>query len=82
MSSLFSDSARTAGDAAGATPLTTGAATIVILLAVALLIQREIVRPLLSPGQETRVRDLAFLKVPLLFMVLVVLASRIEEILH
>jgi hypothetical protein len=81
VTALLDHATRSAGTAAGRTPLTAGAAVIVMALVLALLIEREIARPLLSPAHAARLRGLTFLVAPLVLIVLVVLASRFEELL-
>jgi len=81
MTALLNDTTRSLGRAAGTTPLTTGVAIVVMLLVVVLLVQREVARPLLDGDRAARVGRLAFTAVPLAFILIVVFASRVAEIL-
>jgi Mn2+/Fe2+ NRAMP family transporter len=82
MTALVNDTTRALGRAAGATPLTTGVAIVAIVLVLVLLIQREVARPLLSRARAARVARLGFVALPLGFILVVVFASRLGEILR
>jgi hypothetical protein len=82
MTSLLNDTTRALGRAAGTRPLTTGVALVVVVLALVLLIQREVARPLLSGERAARAARLRFVALPLAFMLAVVFASRVAEILR
>lgn len=82
MTALLSHTARSLGRAAGATPLTSGVAIVTMALVLVLLIQREVARPLLSEERAARVARLWFVVVPLAFILAVLFASRVGEILR
>jgi hypothetical protein len=82
MTSLLNDTTQSLGRAAGTSPLTTGVAIVVMLLALVLLIQREVARPLLSGERAARAAQLGFVALPLAVILAVVFASRVVEILR
>jgi hypothetical protein len=82
MTALLNHTTRALGRAAGATPLTTGVAIVAMGLVLVLLIQREVARPVLSGERAARAARLGFVALPLAFVIAIVFASRVAEILR
>lgn len=82
MSALLNDTTRSLGRAAGATPLTTGVAIVIMTLLLVLLIQREAARPVLSGNRARRAERLGFVLRPLGIVLLAVIASRAGHVLR
>jgi hypothetical protein len=81
VSALLNDTTRSLGHTAGATPLTTGVAIVIMTLLVVLLIQREVARPVLSGERAKRAERLGFVLWPLGIVLLAIIASRVHHLL-
>jgi hypothetical protein len=80
VSALLDDTTRSLGRAAGATPLTTGVAIVIMTLLLVLLIQREVARPVLSGERAKRAERLGFVLWPLGIVLLAIIASRVGHV--
>ena len=81
MSAYLTEVGREAARAAGSGWLSVGLTVLVVALAVALLLQRELVRGGLSEEREQRVRLAAGVVVPLLLCAGLALGARLLELL-
>jgi hypothetical protein len=80
VSALLDDTTRSLGRAAGATPLTTGVAIVIMTLLLVLLIQREVARPVLSGERAKRAERLGFVLWPLGIVLLALIAFRVGHV--